>query len=265
MRKKAYLIEENDLCLEVLPMSHAHGLVTCLLAPFFKGSPIHFIGSAFDTVKFFDLIERVRPTWFAAVPAVFKSIINRWKALGKKKVDHSLRFIRSASARLDNETLASLRELFGVPIFQAYGMTECPSQVTTQQFNRNCHDGSVGYPVSIEVQIRDDGQNMVKSGETGSVYIKGENLFEGYSGKSREESGFYADGFFRTGDIGYLTGEGELFLEARESDIINKGGEKINPLEVEELLNRHPAIAEAACFPVSDMYYGENIAAAARC
>ncbi|MCX8513939.1 MAG: non-ribosomal peptide synthetase, partial [Burkholderiales bacterium] len=261
---KAYDLTKQDLCLSLLPLSHAHGLVACLLTPFFLRLKILFLTQGgFDSVDFFHVLEQQNPTWFAGVPTVFQSIIFRWEALKKPIIKHNLRFIRSASARIRADILDKLNLIFNnVPILQAYGMTESPSQVTTQQINLSSSPGSVGYPVSSEVQIRDENGDILECDQIGRVCIKGGSLFDGYVGKLKEESGFYSDGFFNTGDTGYLTKTGELFLVVRENDIINKGGEKINPLEIEEILIKHPAINEVVCFPVNDDYYGENVAIA---
>jgi acyl-CoA synthetase (AMP-forming)/AMP-acid ligase II len=174
-----------------------------------------------------------------------------------------LRFIRSCSAALPPEMMAKMEEVFGAPVLEAYGMTEASHQMASNPQPPNARKpGSVGPGTGVQIGIMDDAGKLLAEGERGEVVIKGPNVVDGYENNPEANAKSYTDGWFRTGDQGYLDAAGYLTLTGRIKELINRGGEKIGPREIDEVLLTHPAVAEALAFGVPHTMLGEEVAAA---
>jgi acyl-CoA synthetase (AMP-forming)/AMP-acid ligase II len=159
--------------------------------------------------------------------------------------------------------MTDLESTFGVPVLEAYGMTEAAHQMTSNPLPPSDRKpGSVGRGTAVEIAILDDAGNLLAPGATGEVSIKGPNVFSGYEGNSEANAESFSNGWFRTGDQGMMDHEGYLMLVGRLKELINRGGEKISPREIDEALLCHPSVAEACCFGIPDRVYGEGVAAA---
>jgi acyl-CoA synthetase (AMP-forming)/AMP-acid ligase II len=159
--------------------------------------------------------------------------------------------------------MADMEATFGAPVLEAYGMTEAAHQMASNPLPPRAHKaGSVGRGTAVEIAILDEAGNVLPPGATGEVSIKGPNVFGGYEGNAEANAESFTNGWFRTGDQGTLDDEGYLTLVGRIKELINRGGEKISPREVDETLLQHPAVAEACCFGIPDRVYGEGVAAA---
>ncbi|MCP5117294.1 MAG: AMP-binding protein, partial [bacterium] len=251
----------QDRCLNVMPLFHIHGLVAAILASLRAGACI-VCTEGFHAVKFFRWMEEFQPTWYTAVPTMHQALLAR--AAREPGLPRSgLRFVRSSSASLPPTVMADLEELFDAPVIEAYGMTEAAHQMTSNLLPPgNRKPGSVGPSGGPEVAIIDEPGNVLPNGGTGEVVIRGDNVTPGYVGNDDANCTAFQNGWFRTGDQGYLDEDGYLFLTGRLKEIINRGGEKISPREVDEVLLGHPAIEQAVAFAVAHEQLGEEIGVA---
>jgi acyl-CoA synthetase (AMP-forming)/AMP-acid ligase II/thioesterase domain-containing protein/acyl carrier protein len=247
-----------DRCLNIMPLFHVHGLVGALLASLGCGASV-VCTPGFGAAGFFEWLERFRPTWYTAVPTMHQAIVSE----ASRHACAGLRLIRSCSAALPLRTMAELERVFGAPVIEAYGMTEASHQMASNPLPpRKRKPGSVGIAAGPEVAVFDDGWNPVAAGVRGEVVVRGANVTPGYASNPEANARAFRDGWFRTGDQGYLDSEGYLFLTGRLKEIINRGGEKICPREIDEVLLEHPAVAQALAFAVPHPTLGEDICAA---
>ncbi|HET9269643.1 MAG TPA: condensation domain-containing protein, partial [Vicinamibacterales bacterium] len=226
----------GDRCLSVMPLFHIHGL-SAVFASMAAGASVVCPGP-FDGQAFFEWMQAFAPTWYTAAPTIHRSILDRASRHPGAVAHSSLRFIRSASAAMPRQLMADVERVFRVPFVEAYGMTEAGPQIASNRLSPGERKpGSVGRPAGPEVAIMD-----------GEVVIRGANVC--------------VKDWLRTGDLGYLDADGFLFITGRLKEIINRGGEKVSPHEVDEVLLDHPAVAQAATFPISHPTLGEDVAAA---
>lgn len=255
-------LEPDDSCLNVMPLFHIHGLVGALLASLAAGGSV-VCSPGFVATEFFDWLRRARPTWYTAVPTMHQAILARGQADRSLVTELSLRFVRSSSAALPSRVAEGLQQLFGVPVIEAYGMTEAAHQMCSNPRAAGLQRfGSVGPPAGPEVAIMNQRGELLPCGQSGEVVIRGENVTAGYLANPGTNARAFTHGWFRTGDLGSFDADGYLYLSARIKEIINRGGEKISPHEVEEVLLEHPAVAEALAFAMADARLGEEVAAA---
>ena len=252
-----------DRCLGVMPLFHIHGLVAAVLAPLASG------GSAactpgFDAFRFFRWLDELAPTWCTAVPTMHQAILRRAaRGGGAAAARGRLRFLRSSSAALPPAVMAELEAVFGAPLVEAYGMTEAAHQMTANPLPPALRKpGSVGIPAGAAIAILGEDGAPLPQGGTGEVAIRGEGVTPGYEANPEANAAAFADGWFRTGDEGRLDADGYLFLTGRLKEIINRGGEKISPREVDEALLAHEAIAQCVAFALPHPRLGEEVAAA---
>ena len=251
-----------DRSLNVMPLFHIHGLLAGLLAPLAAGGSVVATGG-FDAFRFFGQLRALRPTYYTAVPTMHQMVLARSARHAGEARSAGLRFVRSSSASLPGPVLEELRDLFGVPVIESYGMTEATHQMCTNPLPPGeAKIRSVGLPAGIEVAILDEVGRMLDTGSRGEVSIKGPTVIDGYENNPTADEAAFTDGWFRTGDEGYLDGDGYLFLTGRLKEQINRGGEKISPLEVDEVLLRHEAVAQAVTFAMPHDKLGEEVAAA---
>lgn len=249
----------HDRLLNVLPLFHAHGLISGLLTAIAAGSSV-IATTGFDAPSFFGWMRDLQPTWYTAVPTIHRALLTAAEANPELVRSSSLRVIRSASASLAPAILNGLEATFGVPVLETYGMTEATSQIAANPFELR-KIGSVGRAAGPEIAIMDETGRPLASGERGEIMLRGPNMSRGYYNDEAATQAAFRNGWFRTGDLGYLDADDYLFIVGRIKDIINRGGQKISPLEVEEVLLAHPAVLEAGVFAVPHAKLGENVAA----
>ncbi|UWU75304.1 amino acid adenylation domain-containing protein [Bradyrhizobium huanghuaihaiense] len=252
-------LTSHDRLLNVLPLFHAHGLISGLLTALAAGSSV-ICTDGFDAASFFGWMRELQPTWYTAVPTIHRALLTAAEANPDRVRASSLRVIRSASASLAPAILAGLEATFGVPVLETYGMTEAASQIAANPFELR-KVGSVGRAAGPEIAIMDEAGRALASGEHGEIVLRGANMTRGYYNDEAATQTAFRNGWFRTGDLGYLDADGYLFIVGRIKDVINRGGQKVSPLEVEDVLLGHPAVLEAGVFAVPHPKLGENVAA----
>ena len=256
-------LTHSDRCLNVMPLFHIHGLVGALLSSLLAGASV-VCTPDLQLPQFFAWLEEFCPTWYTAVPTMHRAVLSSARDHDPDpRRTHSLRLIRSSSAPLPRNVMRELEQAFEVPVLEAYGMTEASHQICSNPLPpRERKEGSVGLAAGAEVSIMDDRGNLLSQGEVGEIVIRGANVMSGYAANPAANEGCFPHGWFRTGDQGYLDNDGYLFIVGRLKEIINRGGEKISPFEVDQVLLDHSAIAEAITFAVVHATLGEDIAAA---
>jgi acyl-CoA synthetase (AMP-forming)/AMP-acid ligase II len=248
----------SDRALTVMPLFHIHGIMAGLLAPLAAGGSA-ICTPGFDAFRFHRWLDGLRPTYYTAVPTMHQMVLAR--SPGRR--DTSLRFVRSSSAALPQPVAQGLADLFDVPVIEAYGMTEATHQMTCNPLPPGVvKPGSVGIATGIELTILDGAGNELPRAVRGEVAIRGATVVDGYENNATANAAAFTAGWFRTGDEGMLDDDGYLFLTGRLKEQINRGGEKISPLEVDDVLLRHPAVAEAVTFAVPHATLGEEVGAA---
>ncbi len=251
-----------DRELHVMPLFHIHGLIAGVLAPMAVGSQI-FCTPGFNALKFFSWMKECKPTWYTAVPTMHQTILARAANNMDVIEANPLRFIRSSSSSMPPQVIAELERVFKAPLIESYGMTEAAHQMASSPLPPALRiPGSVGIAAGPEVAIMDNAGNLLAAGEIGEIVIRGENVTLGYENNEKANAEGFTNGWFRTGDQGTMTVAGYLTLTGRLKEIINRGGEKISPREVDEVLMDHPAVAQVVTFGMPHDKLGEEVAAA---
>ncbi len=264
---KSLSLAPGDRSLNIMPLFHIHGLVASLTASMAAGASV-WCAPGFNVLQIFAQMEEVDPTWITAVPTMHQANLSRAGRNAETIGNSRLRFLRSSSASLPAPVMEELTNVFGVPVVEAYGMTEAAHQMCSNPIEPGKQKpGFVGLAAGPQVQIADEREDLLLGrGATGEVVISGPNVTAGYESNpdANEKSFFTVDGerWFRTGDQGAFDDEGYLQLTGRLKEIINRGGEKISPLEVDAILLKHPEIVQAVTFAVPHPKLGEDIAAA---
>jgi acyl-CoA synthetase (AMP-forming)/AMP-acid ligase II len=258
-----YNLTEQDSNLCLMPLFHIHGLVGCLLATLASGGKF-ICPTGFNALEFWQLVKQYQPTWYSAAPTIHQMILARASRNEDIVKSHSLRFIRASSAPLPPVIIEEMEALLKVPVVESYSMTEAAHIMTSNPLPPKVRKpGSVGFPpLGVEVGIMDADGNLLTPGNLGEVVVKGGNVIDGYENNPEANATAFVNGWFRTGDQGKLDADGYLYLTGRLKELINRGGEKISPLEIDDLLLRHPAVAEALAFAVPHKTLGEEIHAA---
>jgi oxalate---CoA ligase len=254
-------LSADDCALNVMPLFHIHGLIAGLSAPLSRGGSM-FCTPGFNALKFFAEMEEAKPTWYTAVPTMHQTILTRAGRHKELIARHPLRFVRSSSSSLPPTVIGELEGVFKCPIIEAYGMTEATHQMASNPLNGIRKPGSVGVPAGPEIAIMDEAGLLMSPGETGEVVIRGENVTAAYENNPKANGEAFVNGWFRTGDQGIIDADGYLTLTGRLKEIINRGGEKISPREVDEALMDHPAVLQAVAFAVPHPMLGEDVGAA---
>jgi acyl-CoA synthetase (AMP-forming)/AMP-acid ligase II/acyl carrier protein len=251
-----------DRCLNVMPLFHIHGLVAALLASLSAGASV-VCAPGFYAPRFFKWMAAFHPTWYTAVPTIHQSILARTEENRATIQQHPLRFVRSSSASLPPQVMAGLELAFGVPVIEAYGMTEAAHQMASNPLPPGFRKpGTVGLPAGPEIGIMNEAGNLLRRGDIGEIVIRGPNVTSGYENNPKANQTAFTGGWFRTGDQGFLDSDGYLAISGRLKELINRGGEKISPREVDEVLIDHPAIEQAVTFAVPHPQLGEDVGAA---
>ena len=258
----ALALGPGDRCLNVMPLFHIHGLIAAVLSSLAAGGAV-VCTPGFNALRFFAWLEAFRPTWYTAVPTMHQAILARAPRNVEIAARAGLRFIRSSSAALPPRTMAALEEAFSAPVVESYGMTEASHQMTSNPLPPAPRKpGTVGIAAGPEVAVMRADGGLAAPGETGEVVIRGANVTPGYENAPQANAEAFRGGWFRTGDQGAIDADGYLTITGRLKEIINRGGEKIGPREVDETLMDHPAVAQAVTFAVPHDKLGEDVAAA---
>jgi acyl-CoA synthetase (AMP-forming)/AMP-acid ligase II len=242
-----------------MPLFHVHGLVASALAQLAAGGTV-VCTRRLAPRRFQQQLAEPRVTWFSAGPTLHHMLLERHDASAAAA---ELRFVRSCSSALSPELLARCEETYGVPMLEAYGMTEASHQMASNPLPpAERVIGTVGIATGVEIGVVDAEDRFVDAGAPGEVCIRGPGVTPGYLANPEANAASFFDGWFRTGDQGILDARGYLRLVGRIKELINRGGEKISPAEVEDVLLAHPAVADAVAFGIPDEKYGEQVAAA---
>jgi oxalate---CoA ligase len=255
-------LSAQDRGLNIMPLFHIHGLVAGILAPLSAGGEI-VCTEGFNALRFFQWLDGVKPSWYTAVPTMHQAILAR-AARNEQIVSRAqLRFIRSSSASLPPQVLATLENLFRAPVLEAYGMTEAAHQMASNPLPpRVRKPGSVGPAAGCEIAIIDVDGSHLPACTVGEIAIRGDNVMAGYEANEAANADAFVKGWFRTGDQGVMDAAGYLSITGRLKELINRGGEKVSPREVDEVLMDHPAVAQCATFAVPHEKLGEEVAVA---
>ncbi len=256
----SYALTQNDVSLCIMPLFHVHGLIGSTMATLVSGGTV-VVPTKFNALTFWKTVRDHGVTWYSGVPTMHQILLAR--AHHKPAEAASLRFIRSCSAPLAAELIHKIEDLFGVPFVEAYGMTEAAHQMTSNPLPPRLRKaGSVGVGTGLRVRIVDKNGNDLGNERRGEVAIQGANVFRGYDNNPEANARAFVDGWFRTGDEGWLDRDCYLHLSGRIKDIIIRGGENIAPHEVDEVLLKHPAVSAAVTFGFTHPTLGEEVAAA---
>ena len=252
----------EDRCLNVMPLFHIHGLMGVVLSSFAAGAAV-VATPGFEAMKFFSWLAEFQPSWYSAVPTMHQMILRRAGRNREIVAESKLRLIRSSSASLPPQVMHELEEAFRAPVIESYGMTEAAHQMASNPLPPQARKpGSVGPAAGPEIAVMDKEGQLLDRGRTAEVVIRGANVTAGYDKNPEANREAFTGGWFRTGDQGYLDEEGYLFLTGRLKEIINRGGEKISPREVDEVLLGHPSVQQAVTFALPHKTLGEDVAAA---
>jgi len=251
-----------DRCLNIMPLFHIHGLMAGVGASLAAGASV-FCAPGFNALRFFSWMEELEPTWYTAVPTMHQAILARARG-NRRIIDRvQLRFLRSASAPLLTQVMTELENVFRAPVIEAYGMTEAAHQIASNPLPPGPRKpGTVGVAAGPEVAIIDEHGRQLPASTPGEVAVRGLNVTCGYENNPAANARAFTHGWFRTGDQGMLDEQGYLRLTGRLKEIINRGGEKVSPLEVDEVLMDHPAVAQVVTFALPHHHLGEEVAAA---
>jgi acyl-CoA synthetase (AMP-forming)/AMP-acid ligase II len=251
-------LSATDRLLSLMPLFHMQGLSAALAQLLCGGTVISTSG--FNPTTFLAWLDQFQPTWFNSSPPLNRSILGLARQHPEVFRRVPLRFIRTAGASPQPEIVTSLEASIGVPVLNGYGLTEAGGLTRNTADARKA--GSVGRTSGLEVVIMDPLGDLIADGEEGEIVIRGASVTCGYLDDPESNQASFRDGWFRTGDIGRLDGENFLFITGRLKEMIDRGGEKILPQGVEDVLAEHPAVADAAVFAVAHPTLGEDIAAA---
>jgi acyl-CoA synthetase (AMP-forming)/AMP-acid ligase II len=257
-----YGLGPEDVSLCVMPLFHVHGLVASTLATLASGGTL-VTPPRFNPLSFWSLVRSSRATWYSAVPTIHQLAVARTTEGARPEGVESLRFIRSCSSALPPSLMQQLEERVGAPVLEAYGMTEASHQIASNPLPPALRlAGSVGLGTGVRVGVMDEQGTLLPVGAQGEVVIQGANVTDGYENNPEANAASFTGGWFRTGDLGVLDAAGYVTLQGRIKELINRGGEKISPREVDEVLLLHPSVAEAVCFGSPHRVWGEEVAAA---
>ena len=260
-----YGLSPDDATLLVMPLFHGHGLIGGLLSTLASGGRAYVPSTGeFSAHMFWPDVVRLGVTWYTAVPTIHRILLNRAPQEYPKSSAVPLRFIRSCSAPLDEELAAATAATFHAPMIGAYGMTESCHQLASNPLPVNGPNKplSVGLPTGVEIRIAGDGGREVPSGGVGEVWVRGATVASGYVNNPEATAASFVDGWYRSGDLGSIDEDGYIFLRGRLKELINRGGEKIAPGDIDAVLLSHPKVLEAASFGEADTMYGERVEAA---
>jgi oxalate---CoA ligase len=257
-----YTLAPDDVSLCIMPLFHVHGLVASVLATFASSGAV-VIPGRFDALSFWRNVAQYRVTWYSGVPTMHQLLLARLHGKGKPPGAESLRFIRSCSTPLSVDVIHQIEAVFGVPMVEAYGMTEAAHQMSSNPLppDERRH-GSVGKPQGVEISVMGARGVHLHHSHRGEIAIRGPSIFHGYENNPEANADAFVEGWFRTGDEGFVDSHGYLHITGRLKEQINRAGEKISPREIDKVLLSHSAVVEAVTFGFPHPQLGEEVAAA---
>ncbi len=259
---KALALTPPDICLQIMPLFHIHGLVAGVLSSLSVGAQV-FVTPGFNALRFFHWLEEIHPTWTTGVPAMHKAILGRAERNKEILARRRLRLIRSSSASLRPRLMQELEAAFHAPVIEAYGMTEASHQMASNPLPpRPRKPGTVGVAAGPEIAIMNEAGTILPAGHSGEIVVRGANVTRGYVNNPEANAKSFTSGWFRTGDQGRLDDDGYVRIIGRIKEMINRGGEKVSPLEVDVVLMEHPSVQNALTFGMPHEMLGEEVAAA---
>ncbi len=255
-------LREDDVCLNIMPLFHIHGLIAATLSSIAAGASV-ICTPGFNALKFFSWFEEANPTWYTAVPTMHQAILTRAARNSDIIRKGRLRLIRSSSSSLPPQVMEALERTFDVPVIESYGMTEAAHQMASNPLPPLPRfPGCVGIASGPDIAIMDENGKLLTAGELGEIVIRGRNVTAGYEANPDANAKAFTNGWFRTGDQGVMDDKGYLRLTGRLKELINRGGEKISPLEIDTVIMDHPAVAQVVTFGIPHDKLGEDVAAA---
>jgi acyl-CoA synthetase (AMP-forming)/AMP-acid ligase II len=251
-----YQLTPKDRTMLVMPLFHVHGLLAGFLAPLASGGSV-VVPLKFSASVFWNDFAEHKANWYTAVPTIHQILLKNPIPSPRPEI----RFIRSCSSPLSPKTFHELEAALGAPVLEAYAMTEAAHQMTSNPLPPGQRKpGSVGLGQGVEIKILNDAGDEVPQGKESEICIRGENVTKGYlNNPTANATSFTKGGFFRTGDQGFQDAEGYVIITGRIKELINKGGEKISPIELDNVIAQHPAVSEAVSFAIEDEMYGQDV------
>jgi acyl-CoA synthetase (AMP-forming)/AMP-acid ligase II len=244
-----------------MPLFHIHGLIAGILAPLSAGSFVSCT-PGFNALKFFSWMDEIKPSWYTAVPTMHQTILTRAPNNQTVIANNPLRFIRSSSSSMPTKVIEELEVCFKAPLIESYGMTEASHQMCSNLLPpAKRKPGTVGVAAGPKVAIMDEQGNILGTNQTGEIVIQGPNVTQGYENNPKANAENFTNHWFRTGDQGIIDDEGYVTITGRLKEIINRGGEKISPREVDEILMEHPAVLQVVTFAIPHDKLGEEVGA----
>jgi acyl-CoA synthetase (AMP-forming)/AMP-acid ligase II len=256
-----YELTPQDRCLNVSPVYYSHALTTTLLPPLMTGGSVAFPANP-TNVDLSEWFSDLRPTWYSAGPTLHLSVLEKAEARSDALTMHSLRFISTAGAPITANVLQRMQAVLGVPVLEHYGSSETAQIASNRPPPGPSKPGTVGIPWPDIVAIVGADGRPLPAGHQGVVLVHGPSVTSGYLNAPDLNRSAFVDGWFRTGDIGSIDEQGFLSLHGREKEVINRGSEKISPLEIDQALMSHPGVVQAAAYGVPHPRLGEDVAAA---
>jgi acyl-CoA synthetase (AMP-forming)/AMP-acid ligase II len=257
-----YGLSGDDASHCAMPLFHVHGLVASTLATLASGGSV-IAPRRFSASSFWADCATHGATWFSAVPTIHRILLSRAEQGASEHAGHGLRFVRSCSSALPGPLMEAFERQFELPLVEAYGMTEAAHQMASNPLPPGeRRAGSVGRATGTEIAILDENWRPLSGETVGEVCVRGPGVVDAYRANPEATAASFRDGWFRTGDSGQLSPDGYLSLAGRIKELINRGGEKISPHEVEDALLAHPDVVEAVAFALPDATYGETVGAA---
>ena len=254
--QNTYQLTADDRTLLVMPLFHVHGLLAGFLAPLLSGGSV-IVPQKFSASEFWEHFITYKANWYTAVPTIHQILLKNPPPQTKP----SIRFIRSCSSPLSPKTFHELEKAFNAPVLEAYAMTEAAHQMTSNPLPPGKrYPGSVGIGQGVEIKILDQEGKEVPQGAEAEICIRGENVTKGYlNNPEANKTSFTKEGFFRTGDQGKQDEDGYVIITGRIKELINKGGEKISPIELDNAVAQNPSVGEAVSFAIPDEMYGQDV------
>jgi acyl-CoA synthetase (AMP-forming)/AMP-acid ligase II/acyl carrier protein len=251
----------QDRCLNVSPVYYSHALTTTVLPPLLTGGSAAFPANPLN-VDLAEWLGTLRPTWYSAGPTLHLAVAEKAQLRPDVRTEHHLRFISSAGAKIPKEVHNGVQSALGVAVLEHYGSSETAQIASNMPPPGPCKPGTCGIPWPDTIKIIGPDGRQVPVGEHGEILVSRRDVMSGYLNAPELNRAAFIDGWYRTGDIGSLDAEGFLSLHARKREMINRGAEKIAPIEIDHALMRHPEVAEAAAYGVPHPRLGEDVAAA---
>lgn len=254
----------EDRCLNVMPLFHVHGLGAVLVSLLSGGSVV--VTEGFSADGFLEQVREFKPTWYTSVPTIHQAVLARAEAsvglTGTPAGGGSIRMVRSGSAPMPRGVPERLEAVFGAVYIEACGATECSAYISSNR-PHNRKTGSQGLPMpGTDVRVIDEEGNNLPAGHIGEMIVRGPGVFDGYEGDAELNASAFYEGYFRTGDLVYRDEDGFIFIAGRIKEQINRGGMKVSPMKVDDVILRHPAVRQCVTFGVPDERLGEEIACA---